>query len=300
MASNYNTFQGEGNPLSNQEDLERFQDDEEERTVENGKCCDRLVAEWRLFAFSLTDTIGQTIDVKETFSPSEHRVVYGIIKAAILLWTTSIVVLDIRVFASIDAAHFWLAFLTHWGLVFTLATNLLSLSMFVYFLPYVQTNLGGLEENVKNGLVRFTWAIFTITINIALLITLLYWILDYNGGAVDYLNAMKHGGLALITTLDVLVVNRIPIRLKQLTFVMITYVLYFSWSIIHAISGMGTPLSDGDYYTDDDSIYPVMNWKKRRLSALIVSLASLTIVSPSLFMFLWYLSTLLKSRYVEI
>ena len=110
---------------------------------------------------------------------------------------------------------------------------------------------------------------------------------------------MKHGGLALITSLNVLVINRMPIRLRQVDFVMITYVLYFCWSIFHAISGMGTPFSDEDDTTDGDAIYTMLNCTNRPALALLVVLTSLTIIAPFLFMFLWYLWTLLKLRYVD-
>ena len=82
---------------------------------------------------------------------------------------------------------------------------------------------------------------------------------------------MKHGVLAIFTTIDVIVINRIPIRLKQIGYVYLFQLTYFLWSIIHFAFDIGTPYGDNDTSTDDDAIYSVVNWKKRPGSAMKLS-----------------------------
>ena len=51
-----------------------------------------------------------------------------------------------------------------------------------------------------------------------ILICILYWYLEFDG-SIDYVNVMSHGGGILLIIFDGIVVNRIPIRAKQLIFV---------------------------------------------------------------------------------
>ena len=146
-------------------------------------------------------------------------------------------------------------------------------------------------------IIRIIWALSVVTINVALLIVLLYWTLDYKGQSVTYLNCMKHGIIALYTTIDVLMINRIPMRFKQVFFVTLFELIYFLWLMIHAVANIGTPWSDGDPTTDDDAMYSSVNWKKRPGSAVVVVIGATFLLTPVLYLFLWFLSSLLQPRY---
>ncbi len=262
--------------------------------VDRNRGCNRLRSEWSLSLFSLKDTTGQVIDLKETFAYRRFRFLYGVCKATAVAATLSMMMGSISRFSA-DDKEFWLAHLPHWGLIMCFATNLFNLLIFLYFQAVSTNTIGGLNVNLEAGIVKVIWAISVVAINVALLSVVLYWMLDYYN--LQTPEWIQYWFLVLYTTLDVLGVNRIPIRLKQILFVILFELLYFLWLIIHAVADIGTPFSDEDPTTDDDAIYSAINWNKRPGIAALVMIGILLLLTPLLFSFLWFLSSLLQPRY---
>ena len=275
----------------------------------------RFKSEWNLSIFSLTDTNGKTIDFKNTFAPKPKLLPYGycIIKCLILIWMITFLYVDIdtNFDPSAPTKLFWLAYLTHWGIITMFLCNILNIFQFFRFFKrnhddanYETDNENQQEQQRQEQqqymdcMTRLTWIVSTVTINISLLIVILYWVLDYKGQPVTYLNMMKHGIFALLSTIDVLVINRLPIRLKQIAFVFMFQASYFIWSIVHSICGIGTPFSDESVDTDDDSIYSVLNWNARPIFAFIIVVGTMVVATPVLYLFLWFVSQCFKPRYL--
>lgn len=235
-------------------------------------CCrTTLRNQCELSSFDLNDSNGKFIDIKATFAlpstPSNgtnnsnnnknnrYQCVFyhGILKTILLCWTMSVVIMEIQV----SQTPFWLAYLTTWGLLSTLLCNTFNLFLFVYMRMCKQdyystgsrrsrSSSTSTSSTAVGWIIIIPWIVSIVTINIGLLIMILYWGLLYSGYKIYYLDVMKHGVLAIFTTIDVIVINRIPIRLKQIGYVHLFQLTYFLWSIIHFAFDIGTPYGDND------------------------------------------------------
>lgn len=255
--------------------------DIEQQTKKLG-CCGRLLAEWRLSMFSTTDANGKTIDLEATFHLRTRPawIVYIIIKICFLVWAISAVISEI---IGIDEPGFWFAYLTHWG----------SLSTILYFALSLSCAIRPISQQPVNFLTRSTWFMFTTTVCIEILITLLYWGLEYKPGkTITYESIMQHGVFMVIIMLDGFVLSRIPVRFKQIIGFLVFEVAFIVWSGIHAASGIGNPnRSDGDPNTDDDSIYGAVSWNQRPQAGIIVAIGAVFVGCPLIFLVVWSLST---------
>jgi hypothetical protein len=281
--------------------MESFDEDMEEtettraNTKQSGGnasgCIGRLVAEWRLGMFSLEDTQGKILDYERTFKPTP-KVAVLFVKLFLLAWTIQISVISIM--QTINPS-FWIAYLSHWGGVFFMLYFMASFSV-ALLLPNISQ-----EEERVNIWARITWVLYTVCINFSLIITILFWVLDYDGGKVIYRDYMQHGGIFLFVLIDGMLINRTPIRIKQILFVELLYVVYALWTYIHSITSIGNPnLNCGSCEgsdTDDDAIYSSVNWNKRPIPTLILFAGIFLVITPFLFTLIWLLSLLFKPQY---
>lgn len=252
---------------------------ESEHQTKKLRCCGRLLAEWRLSMFSATDANGKTIDLEACFQPT--RMLARATKAVCLVWAFQVVVLSIIQMQ--EERSFWLAYLTHWGAIFTVLYLTLSVACLVC----------PISQDPVNLLTKCTWLSFTTAVCLEILITLLYWTLDFEKGApIRYTSVMQHGVFMLLVMVDGYIVNRIPVRFRQLIGFVVVEATYIIWSGIHAATSIGDPTrSDLDPTTDDDAIYGALNWNERPGSTSIAAFGMLLIVTPILFLFVWYVST---------
>lgn len=266
-----------------------------------GSCSSMICHQLKLPMFALRESPDALIDIKETFAPSSKRVFYGVMKTILLGWTMSVVVMELQRVSS----PFWLAYLTNWGLLCILICNALNLSLFLYLCYQDRYPRSYSNQSSSAGCIFIIpWIVSIITINVSLLIVILYWVFEYKEGhSITYVNLMVHGLLALLTTIDVLVINRVPIRFRQILFVYFFQISYFAWTLIHAGLGMGVPRSDSDPptddSTDDDALYSVVNWNQRPLGGAIVAIGILLVATPILFFILWSSSLLFKKNYCD-
>ena len=92
------------------------------------------------------------LDVGKSLSPSP-RLPYIGAKLFIMAWMISIMTLSIK---SKTHPSFWLAYLTHWGFLFTTAYTIMSAISAVYLVILPLVNPGVLEGGV-GLLVKTTW-----------------------------------------------------------------------------------------------------------------------------------------------
>ena len=134
----------------------------------------------------------------------------------------------------------------------------------------------------------------------ALIVTILFWLLVYDGSPLEYHDVIQHGIYFVFVLLDGMIISRIPIRLKQLLPLEGIYVVYLIWTLIHGLSPMGNPnSSDDDPETDDDALYFSLNWKKRPVGALVLIIFLLFLAIPILYILLMVISNVFfKPKYV--
>lgn len=217
------------------------------------------------------------LDVEKTLSPSP-RLPYIGAKLFIMAWMISIMMLSIR-----DSTHpsFWLAYLTHWGFLVTTAYTIMSAISAVYLAMRPPANPGVLEGGV-GLLVKTTWALLAIAVPAEILITILYWVLEFDG-TVTYVSIMVHGGGMVLIIIDGFLLSRLPLRMKQFIFSEMFCFLYILWSVIHAFSGIGNPYRVDDD-RDEDAIYDSLAWKTNTVFAVVISVAVLLVFNPIMFL----------------
>lgn len=99
---------------------------------------------------------------------------------------------------------------------------------------------------------------------------------------------MEHGVLGAIVWIDGFIVGNIPVRAKHVMFLVVTAVLYLTWTIINAILEIGNGEWGPAY--NDDALYPVLNWNKQTRAAGILSAFVVVILAPALFYVSWLTS----------
>ncbi|KAL7545735.1 hypothetical protein ACHAWF_009083 [Thalassiosira exigua] len=243
--------------------------------------------------FAGSDGIHRRMDVVRTFSPGP-RLVCVPLKLAFAAWAAAIVASSIM---NKDHPSFWLAYVTNWGLVGTLAYFLLSGVTAAYLAVCPPVDPGALG-GAAGAMIKATWGLFATMLPAEILITLLYWTLEFNG-RFSYVKVMGHGGLLAVIAIDALLLGRVPLRAKQFWFPQIFCFLYFLWTIIHAYAGIGNPENDGVDQTDD-AIYPSMQWKNDTVKAVIMMVGVLFVGNPIIFFLICRpASRLLPRRYCD-
>ena len=231
-------------------------------------------------------TKAPNIDVARTFSPNSRYFLGG--KVIILIW--ALATFDQSIDQS-DHPSFWLAYLTHWGLLFSVA----------YFVASVSTAISISREPPMNNelglLAKITWALFAIAFPGELIITILYWTLEFDGD-VGYVSIMVHAGLFILLFIDGTLLSRIPLRMKQFVFFEIFSLSWVIWSIIHALASVGNPYKD-DGTQDDDAIYASVRWRENTQGSVILVLLVLFVANPIAWVVCWALSRLPKMRLVN-
>lgn len=235
---------------------------------------------------------GGVLDVKQTFGVCGDGVPYLsiFIKSITCAWAIAVLGQSI---AKQTHPEFWIALLSYWGWIVTNLYFLCSIAC-TLFLSRSQFRQQG--QSSAGWLPNLTWSLFAMALPAEILICILYWVLDYDGN-LDYVRVMVHGGGILLIIVDGVVVNRIPIRAKQLIFSELLSVTWIIWSIIHDLAGIGNPnRNDGDPDTDDDSIYGAISWKNSTTSAVVLSVAVVLVVNPLLFLLCRFITRLPPRR----
>ena len=143
---------------------------------------------------------------------------------------------------------------------------------------------------------HFLQALFAIVFPAEVVITLLYWILVFSGGA-SYIDIMLHGVGAILIFIDAILINRIPLRMKQFLFYEMFSILYTLWTLIFTYSDLTNPYQEAGYM-DDDAIYPHLRWKTNTSQVIILAVILLLVVNPIVFLLCRWISRVLPRRLV--
>jgi len=214
-------------------------------------------------------------------------------KIFLLAWTIAIMGQSIK-----DATHqsFWLAYLTHWGAIWTSAYFVMSVVSALYLARRPPAKKGVLEGGV-GVMAKATWILFAVSLPTEICIAILYWTLQFDG-SIYYTSGMLHAGFVGLLLIDGFVLSRIPLRMKQLIPNLIFCLMYIIWSLIHAYSGIGNPYKD-DGTQNDDGIYTSIAWKNDPARTGIICGGVLFIGYPVVFTCCRMLSRLPPRRYCE-
>ena len=157
------------------------------------------------------------------------------------------------------------------------------------------------NNNNKNEIglpAKATWALLAIALPFELVVVVLFWALQYDGGELTYVSDMTHAVFFVLLFIDGCLLNRIPLRMKQFILYEVSSLLWVIWSVIHAYADVGNPYKD-DGSQDDDAIYPSLRWKNNTTQSAILSVLVLFGANPILFMVCRALSRLPKRRLLE-
>lgn len=121
-------------------------------------------------------------------------------------------------------------------------------------------------------------ALFAISLPSQIVVTLMFWLLEYNG-SVDYTNLIMHGAGIILLFIEGILINRTPLRMKQFYLFETFVALYLVWSVAFAFSGLSNPYRE----EEDGVIYSWLDWKNDTASAVMMALFCLIIVNPVVF-----------------
>jgi len=238
--------------------------------------------------FSLQESNGRYVDVTNSFAPESPRFHHVLLlRVGLLVW--SIVSLALSII-SIDQENrsLYLAYLTRQGLVISICYQIAACIVTIHRKSLSQPNRDSQYE--PSVLVKVMWFLYFLATPLEIIITILYWVLDYPTKDINpgYVTIFTHGILAILLLIDGNLISRIPLRIPQVLFIMIYAVLYLIWTAIHAVSGIGNGSKDGDL------LYHVIDWKEKPLATAITSIIIGVVVVPTVFMFIWMLSLVSK------
>lgn len=261
-------------------------------------------------SFRAVDTIYKTdgslevkiIDVAASFSPPSSQNGPGSTwtKLAIVFWKLVVIASEWYAFTVeffLPWSAFAFAYLTNWGLMFSMVYSLFSLANTLF--P-IENREEDKQTSVNEGIVplraRLTWAFFDLAAWLELVLTVVYWVLIYEGTREELsaYNVLAHGIVMALIWIDGLVVNRIPVRMRHWLEIGVPFlVLYTTWTVLQGVV-LGIPNPDYDYH----SIYPILDWAESPLfsSGLVAGL--ILVWSPFVYV-LMLGASLLGRRYVD-
>ena len=104
-----------------------------------------------------------------------------------------------------------------------------------------------------------------------------------------------HGIAWIVIGIDGILINRIPMKMKQFIFCETIAICYTVWSVLHSVLNVGTPY---DEEGEDGPIYDSVDWKNDTGFAVGLVLALLFIGNPIVYLFCRALSRALPMRYM--
>lgn len=269
--------------------------------------CARLWAEFKHPWFVVQEVFdNKVIDLQRSFAPEPKRWVASF-KLILCVWVYQVLFMDLMN-ESYDGGNikYYLIYLTHWAflasLIYFPCSLILSLCGNVKQPNEVSSNdaraLGASNLEVlqqPSFMVRLTWGLFSTTATLQVVVTLLFWLLEYSfddGESPTYTSMMKHGGIMVLVFIEGLVVNKIPVRAKHLFIAQAVSVAYSVWTILHSKLGIGNVFSNGgdEDEENDDVIYGVVNWRDYPKETSILMTMVVLVVVPVLFLMLWAVS----------
>ncbi|CAB9510511.1 unknown protein [Seminavis robusta] len=248
-----------------------------------GSCRTRCCTEWGSAYYPGWFSIheGQkTVDVPASFGPT----LVGSGHQYLFLWFDLLRVAS-KVSHS-DTAAFFLAYLTHWGMI--IASLYFLMSFINSIMPPKQPSN---HSDSVSLWVKISWIMFEVAANLTFLVTLMWWSFQYKPGdtEVTFERVYMHGVVMVFVWVEGLVINRTPVRLKHLPLYMLIAGIYEAWLVIHQLAtDIGDPTrSDNDPTTDDDLLYTAINFEDTPVHSSILMAMVLFLFVPLVHCLLW-------------
>jgi hypothetical protein len=241
--------------------------------------CNRVRAEWSLSFFDSKDVNGKTLDLGASFSYTNPS--WFVLAGKVAVWTVAFA--DLVESWKNSVPSFYLAYLSHWGLLLSVIYLTLSLTM-------------SLAKPLQQKLVVYTtWQLFSLSVNFEIIITILFWLLDYDPDRHDlnFTTLTTHGVCLVCVMLDGHLLNRTPVRLKHGIVTMAMAAIYVGWTVIHTYV-----IEDNPTKTDSDLLYDVVDWKDSFESTIILCVIIVFAVAPLLHLMIFSIS-LFGRRYEQ-
>lgn len=152
-----------------------------------------------------------------------------------------------------------LIYLTRWNLFATVVASSLS----AYFTT--QHYCGKFKNRMSVGL-KIYWFTYNSVPVYAIYISLIYWLVLYDGKEINLNNFLTHGTNCIGPLIDLMIVNH-PYCIAQSIFPMICAVFYSIFT--YAYQQLG-----GVNFNGDNFVYPILDWDRRPMLALTVAVTA--------------------------
>jgi len=254
------------------------------KEAEPDPCCTRCGSECMYPGWFSIQEGQRTIDIPASFGPTSLTA--RLIKFVLMVWFIASLAYKWSLPRYQEYPAFFLSYLTHWGLI--LSSLWLVVSFINSLVPPSQPTR---PSDPISLWTKFSWLLFTVAAHFTLIVVAMYWILDYRGQTLDYTNLFSHIFVILIWP-EGLILNRIPIRWKHLPLPMFMGAALCIWLVIHQmVTGIGVPVqNDNDPDTNDDLLYPAVDFKEKTVSSSILCTMAVFVIIPLLHLLLWSLS----------
>ena len=221
------------------------------------------------------------LDLPASFSTKDASMVVKLLKPAMCAVTLVNVALGWSIWLD-SHPGFFLAYLSHWGLIVTLIYQIIS-------------SLTTLCSVQSKSILCCEWQLFETAVVFEVIIVLLYWVLVFDAGetTVKFQTVCTHGISFVLLLIDGLILNRVPVRLKHLLATMGLAICYAIWGVIHAYTGIGNPHND-----ESDFIYDFLDWKNEPVQTAILNVLVVFVAVPVFHLFFWVVSFPLR-RYED-
>ena len=269
------------------------------------------------------------IDMEETFAPRPHRI-FIITKFMLAFWFLTTLVISVLAYEPYYGFYFaYLSSWGFVFIVAYAICSFCSAALFAYYrrrrAAVVENNRRGMMM-----MMTLTWALFAVALPAGLIIVILFWILVFNGRVVytwvffwctcnvQYIfvlekesewyisrvfsqkhhtslkffrTLMLHGIAWVVIGVDGIIINRIPLRMKQFIIFELIAICYLIWSVLHSVLSVGNP-----WYDDSETIYNFVDWKNNTGLAVGLALGILFVANPIAFLLCRALSRCLPLR----
>lgn len=243
-------------------------------------CYSRFCADWRYSFFAVEEKPDYgTVDLDKSFCLNDSSSWYAkLIKLAIFLWATASF---IYAWSIALVPSFFLAYLTNWTALFQIVY--LGFSFLCTLSP-------------QDWIVKAAWLMYSLSVVNGFIVFVLYWATEYNPNSytLTYWQIVAHGVIFLATFLDGFLINRTPIRMKHMFWVMLWGILFIIWTIIFTVAGIDNPDKDDD---KSQALYNILDWETKPAMSAGVSVGVVFVAFPVVHTLFW---TLLLCRRVYV
>jgi len=267
-------------PVGHQSDPQKTTDKDDKVPSKPPNCCRRFAAEINPFQpwFTVDDRgTGREIDIPESFAPPTCRAfLWKSLATGFTIGTLAYGLVD-----SGSNVEFYFAYLSNWALLFS--------CFYLVFSLYNTVNASRMPQpKGKAGcLVRTTWVLYELAMHTELVVSILYWVLQYEPGdtRLTFLSIVPHSVIAAILFIDGNIINRIPVRwMHWYGFVLPVEILYCVWTLIHDLL---TDVGEKNYEKTGSSAF---GWQEDWERSLIISVVVLFGIGPAVYIIMWMVS----------